>query len=363
MMNEKQHVTGFLREELVDLMTEIGEPRYRAHQIFRGVQQRRLRSFDEMTDLPLGLRSKLGGISTPSTLTLESKYVSEDGTRRFLMQTADGRPVETVYIPSDNRDTICFSSQSGCPLKCDFCLTAKLGLFRSLTAGEIVEQMIIVLNDVYGVGAETPHGTNLVAMGEGEPFLNFENLIKALEIMSNENGLFIVPGRVTVSTAGIVPRIYDFASLERRPNLAISLSAPDDELRDKLVPINRRWNIDELMRAAKAFEKTLKRGERFTFEYVLLGGVNDRVEHAESLARLLKKHDLQRAKVNLIPHNPAEQLPYRPSDPEQVLRFKEILESRGVSAYIRRPRGRDIYAACGQLAAKTEPNLVQIASV
>lgn len=363
MMNEKQHVTGFLPAELVDLMTEIGEPRYRALQVFKGVQQRRLRSFDEMTDLPLALRSKLGEIATPSTLTLESKYVSEDGTRRFLMQTADGRPVETVYIPSENRDTICFSSQSGCQLKCDFCLTAKLGLFRSLTAGEIVEQIIIVLNDVYGVGAETPHGTNLVAMGEGEPFLNFENLIKALEIMSNENGLFIVPGRVTVSTAGIVPRIYEFAALEQRPNLAISLSAPDDELRDKLMPINRRWNIDELMQAAKAFEKTLKRSERFTFEYVLLGGVNDQVEHAESLARLLKKNDLQRAKVNLIPHNPAEQLPYRPSDPEQVLRFKEILESRGVSAYIRRPRGRDIYAACGQLAAKTVPNLVQIASV
>ncbi|HSU25217.1 MAG TPA: 23S rRNA (adenine(2503)-C(2))-methyltransferase RlmN [Pyrinomonadaceae bacterium] len=363
MMNGKQHVTGFFPAELVDLMTEIGEPRYRAHQIFRGVQQRRLRSFDEMTDLPLALRSKIGEIATPAALTLESRYFSEDGTRRFLMRTADGRPVETVYIPSENRDTICFSSQSGCQLKCDFCLTAKLGLFRSLTAGEIVEQIIIVLNDVYGVGAETPHGTNLVAMGEGEPFLNFENLIKALEIMSSEEGLFIVPGRVTVSTAGIVPRIYDFASLDRRPNLAISLSAPDDELRDKLMPINRRWNVNELMRAAKAFEKTLKRGERFTFEYVLLGGVNDQVVHAESLARLLKKHDLQRVKINLIPHNPAEQLPYRPSDPEQVLRFKEILESRGVSAYIRRPRGRDIYAACGQLAAKTEPNLVQIASV
>ena len=316
-----------------------------------------------MTDLPLPLRAKLAEIATPATLTLESKYVSEDGTRRFLMRTADGRPVETVYIPTENRDTICFSSQSGCQLKCDFCLTAKLGLFRSLTAGEIVEQMIIVLNDVYGVGAETPHGTNLVAMGEGEPFLNFEDLIKALEIMSNEDGLFIVPGRVTVSTAGIVPRIYDFASLERRPNLAISLSAPDDELRDKLMPINRRWNIGELMQAAKAFEKTLKRGERFTFEYVLLGGVNDRDEHAEELAKLLRKYDLRRAKINLIPHNPAEQLPYRPSEPEQVLRFKEILESRGVSAYIRHPRGRDIYAACGQLAAKTEPNLVQIASV
>ena len=362
-MNEKLHITGLLPRELDDLMKEIGGPRYRSMQIFKGVHERRLRSFNEMTDLPLSLRLKLDEIATPATLTVESKYVSVDGTRRFLMKTADGRPVETVFIPSEGRDTICFSSQSGCQLKCDFCLTAKLGLFRSLTVGEIVEQVIIVLNDVYGVGAETPHGTNLVAMGEGEPFLNFDNLTNALEIMADEQGLFIVPGRVTVSTAGIVPRIRDFAALERRPNLAISLSAPNDELRDRLMPINRRWNIDELLRTAKEFEKTLRRGERFTFEYVLLGGVNDHVEHAEALVRLLRKYDLQRVKVNLIPHNPAEQLPYQPSDLEQVLRFKEILESQGVSAYVRRPRGRDIYAACGQLAAKTEPNLVQIASV
>jgi 23S rRNA (adenine2503-C2)-methyltransferase len=168
---------------------------------------------------------------------------------------------------------------------------------------------------------------------------------------------------VKVSTAGIVPRILDFAALERRPNLAISLTAASDELRDKLMPINRKWNIDELMRAAKAFEKTLKRGERFTFEYVLLGGVNDSDDEARELAALLRRHDLKKVKINLIPHNPAEQLPYFPSKPEQVRRFKEILEDEGVSAYIRTPRGRDIYAACGQLAAKQEPNLVQIAGL
>lgn len=360
MVNEKRHIAGMTAGEIRALVAEIGEPPYRAQQVFKGVQQRRLLSFEEMTDLPLALRARLGEIAEPKTLTVESKFVSQDGTRRFLMRTHDGRPVETVFIPTENRDTICFSSQSGCQLKCDFCLTAKLGLFRSLTAGEIVEQIIIVLNDVYGVGAETPHGTNLVAMGEGEPFLNFDNLIKAVEIVSNEQGLFIVPGRITVSTAGIVPRIYDFAALERRPNLAISLSAPTDELRSRLMPISRRWNIDELMRAAKAFEKTLKRGERFTFEYVLLGDVNDRDEHAESLARLLRKYDLRRVKINLIPHNPAEQLDYRPSEPGQVLRFKEILELRGIPAYVRRPRGADIYAACGQLAARTEPNLVRV---
>jgi 23S rRNA (adenine2503-C2)-methyltransferase len=239
-------------------------------------------------------------------------------------------------------------------------LTAKLGLLRNLTAGEIVEQIIIVLNDVYGSGAETPHGTNLVAMGAGEPFLNFENLTKALRIMADEEGLFIVPNRVTVSTAGIVPKIYEFAKLEQRPHLAISLSAPNDELRDKLMPINKRWNLEELLAAAKAFEKSLRRGERFTFEYVLLGGVNDSDEHARALANLLNKYALQRVKINLIPHNSAEPLEYKPSTFEQVERFKAILESKGVSAYVRRPRGRDIYAACGQLAAKTSPNLVQI---
>jgi 23S rRNA (adenine2503-C2)-methyltransferase len=362
-MSEMQHLTGLLRGELTEFVLGLGLPRYRSDQIFRGVHERRLRSFDQMTDLPISLREQLEQAATAATLTVESRHVSTDGTRRYLMKTHDGRPVESVYIPTDNRDTICFSSQSGCALNCDFCLTAKLGLLRNLTAGEIVEQIIIVLNDVYGEGIETPHGTNLVAMGAGEPFQNFNNLIKALEIMSDEHGLFIVPGRVTVSTSGIVPKIYEFAKLERRPNLAISLSAATDQLRDRLMPINKRWNLDELLTAAKEFEKTLKRGERFTFEYVLLGGVNDSDAQARGLAELLRKHDLRRAKINLIPHNPAEQLDYHPPTADRVVRFKEILEGEGVSAYVRTPRGRDIYAACGQLAAKSEPNLVQIAGV
>jgi 23S rRNA (adenine2503-C2)-methyltransferase len=351
-MSMMPHLTGFSRAELVEFFSELGEARYRADQVFRGLHSRRLQSFEEITDLPKALREKLSETATASVLKVESKYVSTDGTRRFLMKTHDGFPVEAVYIPTENRDTICFSSQSGCPLKCDFCLTAKLGLLRNLTVGEIVEQIVTVLNDVYGVGEETPHGTNLVAMGAGEPFLNFENLINAIDIMSDEDGLFIVPGRVTVSTAGIVPKIYEFAKFERRPNLAISLSAPSDELRNVLMPINKRWKIDDLMQAAKEFEKTLKRGERFTFEYVLLGGVNDSVEQARALAGLLAKYDLRRVKINLIPHNPAEQLDYHPPEQEQVAAFKNELESLGVSAYVRTPRGRDIYAACGQLAAK-----------
>ncbi len=359
-MSEKLHLTGLSTDEIAEFIEQIGEPKYRAGQIFKGLHERRLSDFDEMTDLPKQFRAKLNETATAKTLKVESRYVSTDGTRRFLMKTHDNYPVETVFIPTENRDTICFSSQSGCPLKCDFCLTAKLGLLRNLTAGEIVEQIIIVLNDVYGTGAETPHGTNLVAMGAGEPFLNFENLIKALEIMADKTGLFIVPNRVTVSTAGIVPKIYEFAKLEKRPNLAISLSAANDDLRDKLMPINKRWNIEELFAAAKTFEKTLRRGERFTFEYVLLGGVNDSDEHARALADLLKKHDLQRVKINLIAHNSAEPLEYCPPSAEQVARFKQILEDKGVSAYLRRPRGRDIYAACGQLAAKNAANSAQI---
>lgn len=350
-MSEKLHITGLAQEALAKLAAELGEPRYRANQIFKAVHQRRLRSFDEITDLPKKFRERLNAAAEVSRLSVESRFVSADGTRRYLMKTAEGMPVETVFIPTESRDTICFSSQSGCPLKCDFCLTAKLGLLRNLTAGEIVEQIIVVLNDVYGAACETPHGTNLVGMGAGEPFLNFDNLIAALGVMSDADGLFIVPNRVTVSTAGVVPKIYKLAALESRPHLAISLSAANDELRDRLMPINKRWNLDELMTAAKEFEGSLRRGERFTFEYVMLGGVNDSDADANELASLLQRYQLSRVKVNLIPHNGAEQLEYRTSPADRVDRFKSVLESRGVSGYVRTPRGRDIFAACGQLAA------------
>jgi 23S rRNA (adenine2503-C2)-methyltransferase len=354
-MNKQLHLTGLSQSEMTALAEEMNEPSYRGRQIFAAVQGRRLRAFDEMTDLPKDLRARLGERALASTLAVESRYISEDGTRRYLMKTHDNLPVETVFIPEERRDTICFSSQSGCPLQCDFCLTAKLGLLRTLTAGEIVEQIIIALNDAYGAGVRTPRGTNLVAMGAGEPFLAFEPLMKALRIMAEPKGLHIVPNRVTVSTAGIVPRIRELATIDDRPHLAISLAAPTDELRDVLMPINRKWPLHELMAACQEFEKSLRPGERFTFEYVMLDGVNDADEQARQLANLLNRHGL-RAKVNLIPHNPADPLPYRPSPPERVESFKEILESKGVHAFVRRPRGRDIYAACGQLAARRTTN-------
>ena len=360
-MNEAVHLMGLSPVELSVVVGEMGEPAFRARQIFTALHRRRLRSFDEMTDLPKELRARLAERATTSTLTVESRYVAEDGTRRYLMKTHDNFPVETVFIPEERRDTICFSSQSGCPLKCDFCLTAKLGLLRTLTAGEIVEQIVIALNDAYGVGAKTPHGTNLVAMGAGEPFLAFEPLMKALGVMADPDGLHIVPNRVTVSTAGIVPRIRELAGVADRPHLAVSLAAPTDELRDVLMPINKKWPLKELLAACKEFELSLKPGERFTFEYVMLDGVNDSDVYARQLANLLNRHQL-RAKVNLIPHNPAEPLPYRPSPEERVESFKAILEAKGVQAFVRRPRGRDIYAACGQLAAlrtTVQPDLHQ----
>src|SRR3979409_475862 len=211
-----------------------------------------------MAALKKNLGGKLNERAVISTLTLESRYLSTDGTRRYLFRTPDKLPVEMVFIPEDRRDTICFSSQSGCPLQCTFCLTAQLGLLRNLTAGEIVEQVIFALNDAYGVSVKPPRGTNLVGMGAGEPFLNFEELLKAVRIMSDPGGLHIVANRVTVSTAGVVPRIKELAKIPFRPHLAVSLAAPTDELRDELMPINKKWPLKDLLSAFKQFQKSLK---------------------------------------------------------------------------------------------------------
>src|SRR5881227_3492022 len=251
------HLTGLSRAELSDFVASLGEPEYRARQIFSAVHARRVTSFDAMTDLSKELRATLVERTLLSTFKLESRYISTDGTRRYLFKTRDNFPVETVFIPEERRDTICFSSQSGCPLQCTFCLTAQLGLLRNLTAGEIVEQIAIALNDAYGVGVRTPRGTNLVGMGAGEPFLNFEALMKAIRIMSEPSGLHVVPNRVTISTAGIVPRIRELATIPDRPHLAISLAAPADDLRDELMPINKKWPLRELMGACGDFQKAL----------------------------------------------------------------------------------------------------------
>jgi len=363
-MDKPVELTGLSQPEVISFVETLGEPAYRGRQLFAALQRRRLRDFEEITDLPKELRARLSDVARAATLKIESQYVSTDSTRRYLMKTHDGLPVETVFIPEERRDTICFSSQSGCPLQCTFCLTAQVGLLRSLTAGEIVEQIMIALNDAYGTGVKPPRGTNLVAMGAGEPLLNLDSLLKALPVMADPQGLHIVPNRVTVSTAGVVPRILDLAKITDRPHLAISLAAPTDKLRNELMPINKKWPLEELLSACKVFEKTLKPGERLTFEYVMLDGVNDSDEQARQLANLLNRHSIT-AKVNLIPHNPADPLPYQPSTSATVERFKNILESKGIHTYVRRPRGRDIFAACGQLAARqgTLSNLSEISSI
>ena len=300
-----------------------------------------------MTDLPKTLRRILRDHAVVTNTKIENVFLSSDGTRRFLLKLVDGREVESVFMPEEHRDTICISSQVGCPLACDFCMTGVIGLKRNMTAGEIVSQVVIVLNEVYGAGAEPPHGTNIVMMGMGEPLLNYDSVMKAIRLFADEEGLQIAPRRVTLSTAGIVPRIYDLAAEPVRPRLAISLTAARDELRDQLFPINRKYPLRELIAACRSFP--LGERERLTFEYVMLAGVNDSDSDARELVRLLST---LRAKVNLIPHNPAPELPYQSSTMDRILAFQEILTASGLPSFIRRPRGQDISAACGQLAAR-----------
>ncbi|HEX5735517.1 MAG TPA: 23S rRNA (adenine(2503)-C(2))-methyltransferase RlmN [Blastocatellia bacterium] len=345
--DEKIELLGLAPDELWALFESLGEKPYRARQTFASMHRRRITDFDRMTDLPKTLRRILADHAVVTNTKIENVFLSSDGTRRFLMKLADGREVEAVFMPEERRDTICISSQVGCPLACDFCMTGVIGLKRNMTAGEIVSQVVIVLNEVYGAGLEPPHGTNIVMMGMGEPLLNYESVMKSIRLFADEEGLQITPRRVTLSTAGIVPRIYDLAAEPVRPRLAISLTAANDELRDRLFPINRKYPLRELIAACRSFP--LGERERLTFEYVMLAGVNDSDRDARELVRLLST---LRAKVNLIPHNPAPELPYQSSPMVRILAFQEILTASGLPSFIRRPRGQDISAACGQLAAR-----------
>jgi 23S rRNA (adenine2503-C2)-methyltransferase len=343
----KLELLGLTQDELVKFMVGLGEKPYRARQLYDAIGRRRMTSFDAMTDLPKTLRRILEARAVVTNTQIENVFLSSDGTRRFLLRLVDGSEVEAVLMPEERRDTICISSQVGCPLACSFCMTGVIGLKRNMTAGEIVSQVVIVLNQVYGEAVEVPHGTNIVMMGMGEPLLNYDQVIKAVRLMTAEESLAIAPRRVTLSTAGIVPRIYDLAREEVRPRLAVSLTAPSDELRDRLFPINRKYPLAELIEACRRYP--LGERERLTFEYVMLDRVNDGDGHARELVRLLS--DI-RAKVNLIPHNPAPELPYAPSPMDRILAFQKILIDAGVPSFIRRPRGLDISAACGQLAAR-----------
>jgi len=318
---------------------------YRSTQIYKAVYQRWLADFESITDLPKSLRSTLAGEWNIQLPRIHRRFDSVDGTRRYLIQLQDGELAETVYIPEEHRNTICISSQVGCALACTFCLTGQLGLTRHLTAGEIVAQAIVAQRD--NLPWETRDDFNIVMMGMGEPLHNYDNVMKSLRILHDTQGLNMSMSRITLSTAGMLPAIEKLAEEPIIPNLAISLTGATNPKRDELMPINRKYPIEKLIEAVDRFP--LKHRQRVTFEYVLMKGVTDAPEDARSLARLLKG---MKAKVNLIPLNEAEELAYsRPSD-AVVERFREILNDHHVDAFVRKNRGNDISAACGQLKKK-----------
>jgi 23S rRNA (adenine2503-C2)-methyltransferase len=371
MMTDTKQSTllGLGLHELTSLVEESGQPQYRAQQLFEAIYRQRVESAEQISTLSqefrLTLVQKGFSVGLP---TVDGKFVSVDGTVRYLMAFADGQSVETVWMPEGDageagdgseagnelekqtsrnwdRATICVSSQVGCAVDCKFCLTGLLGVKRNLTAGEIVGQIVAVLNDQHV--APPRDRVNLVFMGMGEPFLNYDSFIKAVRLLVE--GVGIPESRMTVSTAGIVPRIYDLGAEHVRPKLAISLNAPNDELRTRLMPINRKWSLEKLTAAARDFP--LRNRERLTFEYVLLDEVNDSEENARELVELIRG---VRAKVNLIALNPGPGIPFHTPAQDRVVRFQNILIDSGVPTFVRRPRGRDIYAACGQLKRTLE---------
>ena len=360
---------GLTLQELTSLVEESGQPSYRGRQLFDALYRQRVESGEQISTLPQEFRRSLteGGFSV-GLPKIEKKFLSADGTVRYLIAFADGQSVETVWMPEGDggeagdgseagneigsatgsawdRATICVSSQVGCAVDCQFCLTALLGVKRNLTAGEIVGQICAVLNDR---SVSPPQDrVNIVFMGMGEPFLNYDNFIKAVRLLVE--GVGIPESRMTVSTAGIVPRIHDLGAEPVRPKLAISLNAPNDELRTRLMPINRKWNLETLLAAARDFP--LRNREKLTFEYVLMNGVNDSPQNARELAELVRG---LRAKVNLIALNPGPGIGFQTPADERVLQFQKVLIAARVPTFVRHPRGRDIYAACGQLKRTVE---------
>jgi 23S rRNA (adenine2503-C2)-methyltransferase len=350
----QRNLFGLSHQQLSEVMAEFGQPPYRVRQLLGAMFQQRIGHLNQVLTLPATLRRELVAagwvIRRPAIL---QTFRSVDGTERYLVGTGDGQTVETVWMPGGDgaeqgdsetnlRATICVSSQVGCAVNCQFCLTAKLGLKRNLSAGEIAGQVIAVLEEhAVQVGRDR---INLVFMGMGEPFLNYDEFMAAVRLLVTEAGLS--ESRMTVSTSGIVPGIVRFAQESIRPRLAISLNAPDDEIREAIMPITRKWNIEEVIEAAR--QLPLRPRERVTFEYVLLGGLNDELKHADQLIALTRRAGMP-VKVNLIAWNPGPDVPYSMPKPEQVEAFQQRLIAAGVPAFLRRPRGRDIYAACGQL--------------
>jgi len=328
------------REALESALAELGYPRFHAGQIFRWIYRRGVTNAEDMTDLPRELRAVLAARFQLTTPTLVQRERSIDGTEKFVLRLADGRTIESVFIPDTPAMTFCISTQVGCAMACSFCLTGKMGLVRNLTAGEIVGQVRVLVDAL----AMRDTAFNIVLMGMGEPLHNYDETMKALRILADGQGFSLPPRRVTLSTVGLLPALERLANEEVMPNLAISLHAPTDAQRGALVPINRRYGVAEIIAACKRFP--LKKRSRITFEYVLLAGVNDSADDARRLARLLVG---MKAKVNVIPLNAAAGIPYeRPSD-EAIDRFARTLAEHGITVSVRKSRGRDIRAACGQL--------------
>lgn len=362
---EQFELLGLSFQQLTELVVVGGQPPYRARQLFAALYKERIGDLDEAMTLPKSFRGQLREAGWKAGIpVLEQSFLSIDGTERFLSRFVDGQSVETVWMPEGDlgesgdgseageeevqgrrRATICVSSQVGCAVNCQFCMTALLGIERNLTAGEIIGQIHLVLNR-HKVEVEKER-INLVFMGQGEPFLNYGNFMKAVRLLHEGTGIPL--SRMTVSTSGIVPRIEEFGREAMRPKLAISLNASNDEVRSEIMPLNRKWNIASIMEAVRRFP--LRTRERVTFEYVLLDGVNDKPEQARELVELLQG---LRCKVNLIALNAGPEIAFGTPPEERVRGFKQILERGGVAAYVRKPRGRDIYAACGQLKKSRE---------
>ena len=323
------------------LLSERGAARFRAKQVYHALYRERLGGIEESTTLPKPLRSQLSTDLDWGLPQILKVITAKDRTVRYLLGLADGKGVEAVFIPESNRDTLCISSQVGCPVDCKFCLTALLGLERQLTAGEIVGQTLALCRANSLEPRTRP--LNIVMMGQGEPLLNLNNVMQAVRLMADPDGLAIPLRRITVSTSGISPKIDEFARHEVRPKLAISLNASTQEQRLALMPISKKYPLAELLDACRRYP--LRPWERLTFEYVLLKGVNDSDEDAHRVVSLLGQ---QKAKVNLIALNPGSGIPFETPDPERVDSFQQIVE-RALPCLVRRPRGRDIYAACGQL--------------
>jgi 23S rRNA (adenine2503-C2)-methyltransferase len=330
--------------DLTDLREALGpeQPGYRARQIYDAIYRKQASELVQISSLPAKMRDELARQHPVGLPVVARRYESSDGTLRYLLELEDGRTVETVLMPEGERDTICISSQVGCPVDCKFCMTALMGLERSLTAGEIVGQVLLVAreNHLRHDGGRL----NIVMMGQGEPLLNLPNVIKATRILLDPDGFGLSPRRITVSTAGIIPKIAELGAEPVRPKLAISLNASTEQMRQELMPITRKYHLKDLLAACKVYP--LRPWEKLTFEYVLLKRVNDADADARRVAKMLSNLN---CKVNLIALNPGPEIPYEKPDPERVAAFQSIVR-KSVPCYVRKPRGLDIFAACGQLS-------------